>query len=258
MKRVLLLHDISESERIGMLERGSRYLLSLRTIKTGIAEAQSRKVKFDCIDTVQDELSPERDYVSITVDDGGGSSVHLGEYFANEGIRAYFFIVSQFIGKNGFLEIGEIRALHAMGHTIGAHSHTHPNPFCELSREQTNEEVRKSKLVLEEIIGDEVDSFSVPGGNVRKETLRRLQDCRLGLKEVYTSTPFQGDYAGSSNTRVYGRVCIEANMSAHKIARFCQGSGWSSALINYQVRRLRRELIYRMSNKGNAAANKKN
>jgi len=252
MKRVLLLHDIAESERIGMLERGSRYLLSLETIKEGIAEAQSRMVRFERIEEVLNEEISQSNYVSISVDDGGGSSLCMGEYFAKQGIKAYFFVVSQFIGMDGFLEIDEIRALQSMGHKIGAHSHTHPNPFCELSKEQTFKEVLKCKLILEEILGNEVDSFSVPGGNVRKETLRRLQDSSLGLKEVYTSTPFQGDYAGTSETRIYGRVCIEANMNANAIARFCQGRGWSRALINYQIRRLRRELIYRTSYKGNA------
>ena len=152
MKRVLLLHDIAESERIGMLERGSRYLLSLETIKEGIATAQSRMVRFERIDEVPDEETRQSDYVSITVDDGGGSSLCMGEYFAKQGIKAYFFIVSQFIGKDGFLGIYEIRALQAMGHKIGAHSHTHPNPFCELSKKQTFEEVLKCKLILEEIM----------------------------------------------------------------------------------------------------------
>ena len=250
MKRVLLLHDIAESERIGMLEKGSRYLISLKTLKDAICLAQSRTIRFEQLDNPRNQKSQHCDYVSITVDDGGGSSMITGEFLAERGIRATFFIVSQFIGKDGFLKSNEIQSLYAMGHKIGAHSHRHPNPFHQLSKNQIFEEVKKCKLILEEIIDDKVDSFSVPGGEVRKETLIILQESSLGLKEIYTSTPYQGDYAGNSSTRIYGRVCIEANMNAHTIVNYCVGKGWKQAFIDYQVRRFRREVVYRLGEWG--------
>ena len=253
MKRVLLLHDIAESERIGMLEKGSRYLISLQTLKDAIKLAESRMTRFEQLGNARNDKSPINDYVSITVDDGGGSSIITGEFLAERGIRATFFIVSQFIGKDGFLEKNEIQSLYAMGHKIGAHSHRHPNPFHQLSKNKILEEVIKCKLILEEIIEDEVDSFSVPGGEVHSETLITLQESSLGLKEIYTSTPYEGVYAGNSSTRIYGRVCIEANMNARTIANFCVGKGWKRAFIDYQVRRLRREVVYRFRNKSNVA-----
>ena len=251
MKRVLLLHDIAESERIGMLKRGSRYLISLKTLKDAICLAESRTTQFEQLDNTRKNKSPQCNYVSITVDDGGGSSIMTGEFLAEKGIRATFFIVSQFIGKNGFLETNEIQSLYTMGHKIGAHSHRHPNPFHQLSKNQIREEVKKCKLILEKIIDDEVNSFSVPGGEVCKETLMILQESSLGLKEIYTSTPYQGDYAGNSSTKIYGRLCIEANMNAKTIANYCVGKGWKRAFINYQVRRLRREVIYKFGKRGN-------
>ena len=189
------------------------------------------------------------DYEIVIVDDGGGSSMLTGEFLAERGIGATFFIVSEFIGKDGFLTSNEIQSLYAMGHRIGAHSHSHPNPFHQLNKNQICEEVKTCKLILEEIIADEVDSFSVPGGEVRKKTLIILQESSLGLKEIYTSTPYQGNYAGSSSTKVYGRICIEGNMNAHRIANYCAGKGWKRAFIDYQVRRLRREVVYNFGKK---------
>ena len=251
MKRVLLLHDIAESERIGMQETGSRYLISIKTLKKAIDLALSRMVKFEQLGNARNDEPPKYNYVSITVDDGGGSSLYTGEFFAKRGIKATFFIVTQFIGKSGFLESNEIRALYAMGHKIGAHSHSHPNPFYQLSKNQIIEEVQDCKLILEDIIGHKVDSFSVPGGEVRKKTLIILQEKNLGLKEIYTSTPYQGDYAGNWKTNIYGRICIEATMNAQKIVNLCTGKGWKRAFIDYQVRRLRREVVYRFSKKSN-------
>lgn len=47
--------------------------------------------------------------------------------------------------------------------TIGAHTHTHPR-LANLSREEQIEELKKSKIILEEITGTEIDLFTYPFG----------------------------------------------------------------------------------------------
>ena len=134
-----------------------------------------------------------------------------------------------------------------MGHIIGSHSHTHPNPFCELSKFEIFDEVRESKDIIENVIGEKINTFSVPGGEIRNDTLNKLCDECLGLDEIYTSTPYQGQYFFSSRftSVVYGRICIENSMPHNKICNYITGKGWKPALINYQARRFRRELIYK-------------
>ena len=134
-----------------------------------------------------------------------------------------------------------------MGHVIGSHSHTHPNPFCELTKNMINHEVTKSKQILEQILGKNVDTFSVPGGEIRDETLIILSNTLLGLKEIYISTPYEGAYVFSPKIKpkIFGRLCIENKMSYKQISNYMIGKGWRFAFIDYQLRRFRRELIYK-------------
>lgn len=244
--RVILLHDIDSSDRIGMQQIGSRFLLSWDVVQKGIETAEKGLIEFDPLnESILKEK--KRNIVRITVDDGGGSSIEIGEKLAQKNIKAYFFIATKFIGQKGFLTKTEINELNQMGHVIGSHSHTHPNPFCELSEAKIIDEVQKSKTIIEDVICEKVGTFAVPGGEIRNDTLSKLCDGSLGLDEIYISTPYQGQYFFSSkfNTTVYGRITIERNMSYKKICDYLTGKGWRFALINYQVRRLRRELVYK-------------
>ncbi len=243
--RVILFHDIDSSKRIGLQKLDSRYLLSWNVINKAIEDARKKSIEFEHLKLKSQKKINK--IVRITIDDGGGSSIELAKLLAKKNIKAYFFIPTKFIGKNGFLTKVEINKLYKMGHKIGSHSHSHPNPFCELSKFKIIDEVLESKKIIEEIIDEKVNIFSVPGGEIRKDTLITLSDDVLELDEIYISTPYQGKYFFSSKigSQVYGRMCIERKMSYKMISNYIIGKGWRFAFINYQLRRFRRELIYK-------------
>ena len=241
VSKVLMLHDIDIGVGTGMLSRGSRYLLSKDVLDQGLNLAIQSKVNFESLDNSNNNES----VVRVTIDDGGSSCMHLGELLAEKNIKAHFFIVSSLLNTKGFINHSGLKTLNNLGHIIGSHSHTHPGPFCELSYEQILDEVKISKSIIEDCIGKEVNSFSVPGGEVRLENLQQLSDKRLGLQEIYTSLPLQGSYSNFIDPVCYGRLCIESYMSSEKISRYCKGKGWEFKLFDYQLRRLRREIIYK-------------
>ena len=237
--RAILVHDFKESSRRGMLDGGSRYLLSFEVFKRGLEAAADQGVVFDEIGGPDPGVSGR---VEITSDDGGGSALLLAEYLSARGLRATFFIVTDWIGMENFLAAEEIRAIHSMGHVVGSHSHTHSGPFCDLSEVQLRREVVESRAVLEELLGVEVDAFSVPGGELRPATIRRLESPELGLSRIYTSTPRQGVYRSRATTKVVGRYCVEAAMDHAKIARIFGGQGWARNRMRYLAGRARREV----------------
>ena len=168
VERVILLHDINSSRGTGMQDHESRYLLSWDVVNKGIDEALNNLIQFEKLQFIEKNNNNEK-FVRLTIDDGGGSSVDIADHLARKNIKAYFFIPTKFIGENGFLKKDDINKLIEMGHVVGSHSHTHPNPFCELDELKIKQEVIESKKILEEITQQKITTFSVPGGEIRKK-----------------------------------------------------------------------------------------
>ena len=238
--RVILVHDFAESDRRGMLGDDSRYLLSFGEFRRAVEQSIENGVLFDSIGS---DDSPERGRVEITSDDGGGSALLLADHLKGLGIRARFFIVTGWIGTNGFLTRDEIRYIHSLGHAVGSHGHTHPNPFCDLDRRHLRQEIFQSREILEDLLGCAVDLFSVPGGEVLPRTIRDLQEEDLGLFRIYTSTPHQGVYIANPTSSVLGRYCLLRSMSYRKIVSVLEGRGWMYNRQRYRAGRIKRELV---------------
>lgn len=75
------------------------------------------------------------------------------------------------------------------GHTIGCHSHSHFN-LAELEREAWDREIHRSKEILEQLIGKEIDAFSYPYGMRRFFSPPLRAYCaRLGFRTIATGIP---------------------------------------------------------------------
>lgn len=246
VNKVLLFHDVDKTKRTGMQKSGSRYLLDWKKFQKIFELNQSFKNIFEQIVT---DSSNNEACIRITIDDGGGSNLEIAKFLKERNIKGYFFIITNFIGRQNFLDENEIKQIHQMGHIIGSHSHTHPHPFSLLSYNQILFEINKSKEVLEQILNISIKTFSVPGGEVNNRVLKILSEPELALDDIYISAPFKGriNFRFSHKTTIYGRLCIESRMSDLKISRYLAGKGWFFSLIDYQIRRFKREIVYRLS-----------
>lgn len=245
VKNVLLFHDVNVTYRTGFQSNNSRYLLEWEQFKSFFTPYEKSFKNFERISNQSsDDL-----FIRVTIDDGGGSCLEIAKFLADRNIKAYFFIVTSLIGEPKFLTKNEIKAIFSMGHKIGSHAHSHPHPFHMLTKDEIFYEIKTSKKILEEIINSPVNIFSVPGGEINKKTLKILSDPLLHLDEVYISTPYQGrvNIINHCNTKFYGRLCIDAKMNPKAVQKYIQGKGWLLARLNYQLRRLRREILYKYS-----------
>lgn len=77
-------------------------------------------------------------------------------------ISAYFDRVVHF-GDRTPLSRQELKDIHAAGHTIAAHTHSHP-VLSKLSRDKWDDEILQSKTILEDLVGEEVRHFAYPFG----------------------------------------------------------------------------------------------
>jgi peptidoglycan/xylan/chitin deacetylase (PgdA/CDA1 family) len=244
MKRVLMLHDFQESSRRGMLNDGSRYLISFEKFSLAIETAILNGIKFE---SFEDDLL-EHAKIEMTFDDGGGSALLLADFLKTKNIRGRFFIITNRIGHPNFLNREEVVYIQSLGHIVGSHSHTHPNPFCELSKSQLTYEILQSKDILENLLNQKISNFSVPGGEIRRSTLALLAEDDLDLSQVYTSVPYQGVFRNIKRCQIIGRLCIERAMSLDEMTNYFLGKGWTKNRLDYQIRRYRREIVYKLKN----------
>ena len=102
---------------------------------------------------------------------------------------AAFFETIEHTGEPVTLTTGELQALAADGHTIGAHTHTHP-VLSALPHDEAVEEIRRSKACLEGLLGAPVRHFAYPYGMRRYFDDALLAPCRaMGFETVARAIP---------------------------------------------------------------------
>lgn len=164
---------------------------------------------------LQLKLTEGMDNIQFTFDDGGESFYYvIAKLLENYNRKGVFFISTSYIGSEFFLSEEQIRELDRRGHIIASHSHTHPNKISSLSREECVNEWKESKLVLENILGHNVNVASVPGGAVSDMVI----DCMIeaGFQTIYTSEPTL-KIVRKGNATICGRYGIKKETT---IARF--------------------------------------
>ena len=115
------------------------------------------------------EASLPPDPVLVTFDDGYDDLATTAlAVLERYGIVATAFVVSGWVGARAadggpVLDWAQLRELRARGIQIGSHGHTHRALDC-LPRAEVEREVRSSKRLLEDGLGEEVASFAYPYG----------------------------------------------------------------------------------------------
>jgi len=161
----------------------------------------------------------------LTFDDGGHSAFRAARLVEEKGWRAHFFIVTAFIGTEGFLSSDEILDLHRRGHVIGSHSHRHPDIFYNLSREEMLQEWQTSCEALSEIIQTPIVVASVPGGDMDRRTIETAGEA--GIRYLFTSEPVLVPWK-HGDTTCLGRFCLRRDTPLKRIedyANFRTGPG---------------------------------
>jgi peptidoglycan/xylan/chitin deacetylase (PgdA/CDA1 family) len=141
-------------------------------------------IEQDFFEAVLDAVNGRED-VLITFDDCNISDFELGlPALKARKMRAHFYIVTDFVGKKGFLSKENIRTLHESGMSIGNHGKQH-RAWRGLSEMELNQELIEARDYLQETISDRVRFAACPNGSYDRRVLRHLR--RSGYERVYTS-----------------------------------------------------------------------
>jgi peptidoglycan/xylan/chitin deacetylase (PgdA/CDA1 family) len=171
----------------------------------------------------------------ITFDDGGASALAVAEELARRSWRGHFFIATDMVGRDGYLDWDGVRAVAGLGHVIGSHSCSHPDRMADLSYEQLLDEWTRSGAVLAEVLDGPVRTASVPGGLYSASVGRAA--AAAGYTTLFTSLPTQRPDS-VEGTRLIGRWAIRRDTAAGEAAAVAAGRTlpWARQRAAWQLR----------------------
>lgn len=158
---------------------------------------------------------------AITFDDGLASAIKAADLLEAAGWRGYFFIVSSWVGQQGYLSSSQIVELRDRGHVIGSHSSSHPDPMSRLPRASVVDEWRRSVGKLGDILGERVATAAVPGGGYSSKVAAAAAEA--GIEVLFTSEPVSKTCCVQGCT-VVGRYAVRRSTSAATVAALATGS----------------------------------
>lgn len=96
-----------------------------------------------------------------------------------------------------------IRKIHAQGHHIGCHSYQHELSF-RFNREGFKQDTKKSKELIENLIGEPINAFRAPGFSITEKNIWALEVLtELGFEYDCSLFPANHDYGGFAS---YGKA----------------------------------------------------
>ncbi|MBI3602129.1 MAG: polysaccharide deacetylase family protein [Candidatus Omnitrophica bacterium] len=105
-----------------------------------------------------------RDTVLIQFDDGYEDNyVNALPILKKYGFPAMEFLISDLIGKRGFLTWDQVKEMEENNFVMGAHTRTHAY-LPDLSPQKMRDEIVGSKKIIEQHLGHSIDYFAYPSG----------------------------------------------------------------------------------------------
>jgi peptidoglycan/xylan/chitin deacetylase (PgdA/CDA1 family) len=182
----LCYHDVTDGSNGALQGYRALYKLDREDFRKHMQSIQDReqKVAVRSIDRFQEWKGEVPAF--LTFDDGElGSYTCVAPELEVHDWRGHFFITTDWIGRPGFMDRGQIRELHQRGHVIGSHSCTHPSRMSKLGRDELMKEWTESCAILSEILEEKVRVASVPDGYYSREVGKAA--AAAGIEVLFTS-----------------------------------------------------------------------
>ena len=126
------------------------------------------------------------------------------------------FIVTDFVGQPGRLDWAMIEEMHRHGVVIGSHGLQHRD-LTRLSPDALDQEIQRSKAILEERLSHSVTQFAFPYGLFN----RRVWEAALRAGYTHLFTIQLGHHAGFEPF-LFSRLCMTNSMDVGHLRRHLQ------------------------------------
>ena len=156
----------------------------------------------------------------LTFDDGLVRQCDIGlRVLVEHGYSATFFVTTSLIDTPGYMTWNQLRGMRTAGMTIGSHGHRHVDHTA-MSARQVEEELRRSKDILEEKLVAPVDAFSAPFGFVNRAVASVAN--QVGFQYVCSSLP----WPVQPGMKIIPRIVVYKNTTLSDFSGIACGSAW--------------------------------
>ncbi|RXJ69009.1 hypothetical protein CRV08_06140 [Halarcobacter ebronensis] len=164
--------------------------------------------------------SLNKETISITFDDGYKDNLYALHVCEEFQIPFTLYITTEMIGEKEYLTKEDI-LLFAKSPlcTLGTHSVTHPH-LGNLDYKEQYDELYKSKMTLENIVGEKIVHMSYPHGSFNQDTLKLVEE--IGYKYV-SSSEIGKNTQNNLNYKMIKRVEIIASDNTKELFRKIAG-----------------------------------
>ena len=167
--------------------------------------------------------------VGITFDDGRSSDYESAfPILLAGGISADFFINPAYVGKTGFLTWQQVAEMQRAGMSFQSHGYEHVD-LVRLSVREMERQMKLSKWILEDKLGESVDFLSLPYGRTSSEVIRTA--VASGYRKVCTSR----NWPSRPDGIVVNRVGVYSKTTAREFERLLAGRPLDYALRNVRA-----------------------
>jgi peptidoglycan/xylan/chitin deacetylase (PgdA/CDA1 family) len=163
--------------------------------------------------------------ITTSFDDGSRFDLRVFDLLLKYKIKGTFYIVVDWVGKEGYLTWDEIKKIWHHGWSIGSHTMTHPQDLKLLYDEELHFEIQNSKDLIESVLGQHITSFCYPRGRADERVKRFVADAgyieargtgKTGITEIKdklylpgTIHIFQREEYGNLSILDYAKQTIE-------------------------------------------------
>lgn len=177
--------------------------------------------------------------VAITFDDALVSNFDIAlPALAAVGATATIFVVTSWVGTARYCSWSQLRALADAGWSVQSHTVSHPF-LSTLTRDQARDELRASRLAIEDHLGQPVTTISLPNGDAPTESLETVLD-ETGYRWAVSSR-WSWNVDGGARTRVFNRYTVRRATTLGHFGRMVRAT-----VSPYSAEGLRLQLLARV------------
>jgi peptidoglycan/xylan/chitin deacetylase (PgdA/CDA1 family) len=218
---VFMYHGLAPSDAVAAPSRERKYWLRPGQFKEHLDQIRSRGYQVRQLGESWAEGTATVGGTStavITFDDGLASAYEIAYPLLLEAaVRADFFVNTGTIGKPGFLTWAQMGEMRRAGMSFQSHSHDHVY-LTWLAGGALEQQLRRSKRMLEDRLGQRVDFLSAPYGEVN----RRL--VKVARQEGYQAVCGSWYWPARPGAQVVSRVAINCHIGIQEFRRLLTGS----------------------------------
>lgn len=124
--------------------------------------------------SIADAMGRPEGAVAISFDDGDlGQAERAFPALARRGMSATFFVTTSWVGTARYASWDQLRDMRGAGMSIQSHTHRHPF-LSELDAPALRDELRRSREILDEKLGQNTTMIAFPGGDAPRASLRHM------------------------------------------------------------------------------------